>query len=188
MPRTRIEVLVGTGTLYTAPEGEAFPTNPVTAIAGNWVEIGYSEDGWSFARDVTVEDVFVAEEIDPLFVFKTAQNLRMVGSLAQASLGNLELAFGGGAVTVADPAAGFDTYTPPLTGDYDRIALLLRTTAPEDPAATTRVRDILIPSAVSAGSFEMAHAKAPAKTLLAVEFRILLPTSGPIFEVVDETA
>lgn len=188
MPRTRDEVLVGTGTLYTAPEGEPMPTNSTTAVAGNWVEIGYSEDGWALARDVTVEDVNVAEEIDPLFVFKTAQNLRVVGTVAQSSLANLELAMGGGTYTADNPAVGYDSYAPPGTDEFDRYALLLRVSAPEDPAGTARARDIQIPSAVSTGAFEMQHAKAPAKTVLALEFRILIPSSGDIFFVIDETA
>ena len=188
MTRTRDEVLVGTGTLYIAPEGEAFPVNPTTAPAGNWVEVGYSEDGWAFARDITTEDVLVAEEIDPLFTFKTAQNLRIVGSFAQASLANIETAFGGGAIAVGSPAAGFNTYTPPATSEFDRYAVLLRVSAPEDPSGTARARDIQAPSCIQQGSFEMNHSKAPAKTLIAVELRLLVPSTGDIFTVIDETA
>lgn len=188
MTRTRDEVIVGPGTLYVAPEGEAFPVNPTVAPAGNWVEVGYSENGWAFARDITTEDVLVAEEIDPLFTFKTAQNLRIVGSFAQASLANLELAFGGGSIAVGSPAAGFNTYTPPPTNEFDRYAVLLRVAAPEDPSGTPRLRDFQCPSCIQQGSFEMQHDKAPAKALIAVEFRLLVPGAGDIFDIVDATA
>ena len=67
MARDPLEVLVGTGTLYAAPLGEAFPTDPTTAVAGNWEDVGYSDEGWSFVADRTFEDVEVAEEADDLF-------------------------------------------------------------------------------------------------------------------------
>ena len=57
-----------------------------------WTDIGYSEGGFSLEYDKTFEDVMVAEEIDPIKTIKTAQEVRVTGELAQASLSNLKLA------------------------------------------------------------------------------------------------
>lgn len=185
MPRDVTEVLVGAGTLYTAPQGEAFPTNPSTAPAGNWVEIGYSEAGWTVEADKTLEDVLVAEEVDPIATFKTAQSIRVTGEMAQASLPNLELAFGGGTFQVDTPAAGFDTYTPPTSDTFEELSVLLRTVAPGN---TAWFRDWQFPRSAAAGAVAAQHTKAPQKANVAMEFRVLLPTAGSIFTIIDQTS
>lgn len=185
MPRNVDEVLVGAGTLYTAPIGEAFPTNPSTAPAGNWVEIGYSEGGWTLGADKTFEDIFVEEEVDPIASYKTEQLITLTGELAQASLVNLELAFGGGTISVGSPAAGFDTYTPPASDSFDYLAVLFRSVAPDD---VTWLRDWQFPRSIVSGAISAEHGKAPRKTLVAMEFKVLLPSAGDIFTVIDQTA
>lgn len=189
MARTKTEVLVGAGTLYTAPVGEAFPADPQTAVAGQWEDIGYSEDGWAFAADFTVEDVVVAEEVDPLFVFKTGQNLRFLGTIAQASLANFAVAMGGGTITPTVGPPALDTYAPPAADVYNAKALLFRTKAPGFVSGTNEIyRDIQIQEAVNVGAFEMRHSKAPAIASIGIEFRILVPATGDTFNVVDTTS
>lgn len=183
MARDPLEVLVGTGTLYAAPLGEAFPTDPTTAVAGNWEDVGYSDEGWSFVADRTFEDVEVAEEVDPLRVLKTAQELRFRGTFAQASLENFQIALGGGTITSSDPSAGFRRYTPPASSEQDEFALLFRTNAP--PGDGTKLRDFRIQRCISTGAVEMAHAKAPAKTVIAADFRLILPAAGDIFDIIE---
>lgn len=185
MARDVTEVLVGPGTLYTAPLGEAFPANPTTAPAGNWVEIGYSEDGWTVEADKTLEDVLVAEEVDPIATYKTAQSIRLTGQMAQASLENLKLAFGGGSIAVDTPAAGYDTYSPPASDSFDELAVLFRTNA---PGTSGWKRDWQFPRAVAAGAVAAQFTKAPTKANVAMEFRVLKPSSGDIFNVIDQTA
>jgi hypothetical protein len=184
MARDALEVLVGTGTIYIAPVGEAFPTNPATAVAGNWEDPGYSTEGWTFAVDRTFEDVLVAEEVDPLRVLKTAQTIEIRGTLAQASLENLEIAFGGGAIADDTPSAGFRTYTPPASDSFDEFAVLFRTEAP--PGDGTEFRDIQAPRAIATGAVEMQHAKAPQITEVDVAFRLLIPSAGSIYTIIDD--
>ena len=185
MARAVDEVLVGPGTLYTAPLGEAFPTNPSTAPAGNWAEIGYSEDGWSVEADKTFEDVLVAEEVDPIATYKTAQSIRLTGQVAQASLEVLQLAFAGGSISTDTPAAGYDTYTPPASDSFLEKAVLFRTVAPGD---TAWKRDWQFPRAVAAGAVAAQHTKAPTKANVAMEWRVLKPSAGDIFTVIDQTS
>ena len=183
MARDPLEVLVGTGTMYLAPQGEAFPTNPATAVAGNFEDVGYSEEGWAFVADRTFENVDVAEEVDPLRVLKTAQELRFRGTFAQASFENLQIALGGGTITTSDPSAGYRRYTPPASDEQDEYTILFRTNAP--PGDGTKLRDFRIPRAISSGAIEMPHAKAPGKTVIAADFRLILPSAGSIFDVIE---
>jgi hypothetical protein len=175
------DVLIGTGVLYAANKGTAFPgADSTTAtewaeIASGWSDVGYSEDGWTLEYDKSFEDIMVAEEIDPIKSVKTAQEIRITGTLAQASLTNLNLAFGGGTLDEDDTAYGdgYDTLVPPATTGFNEKSLLLVT-----EGASGAIRHFQIPRAVNVGAFSMAHQKAPQKVLIAVEFKILVPDSS----------
>jgi hypothetical protein len=178
MTRARNEVLVGTGALYTAPEGEAFPDlNAV--VSGNWLDVGYSDGGWALAADFTFEDVNVAEEVDPIDVLKTAQQLRLVGAVAQPSLENFAIAFNGGVVANDAGPPDHDTYIPDSdTTAFTPTALLLVV------AGTAGFeRQYRIQKAMNTAAFSVQHGPAPDKALLALEFRLVLPDTGAIFEV-----
>lgn len=180
------EVLIGTGVLYykdRTTASLAFPgddsantgnwENP-TAMTVAWSEIGYSEDGWTLEVDKTFEDVMVAEELDPIKTLKSAQEVRLTGELAQASLDKLTIAMGGGSVAEdsANYASGYWKYLPPLTDDFIEYALVLHA---DGQAGSDR--QFHIPRAVNTGSFAMAHQKAPQKVTLATEFKVLVPDS-----------
>lgn len=180
MPRDSAKVFIGAGTLYTAPLGEAFPADPDTAPAGNWIEIGYSDDGWLIAFDRTVERVFAAEEINALVVLKTGQETHVRGTLLQATLENLELSFGGGAIATSTPSAGFRTYTPPLADEQDEFTVLFRSNL--DGA---RTRDWQFPRTLSVASVEIPHNKAPNVSVVAMDFEAVVPSSGSLFAVVE---
>ena len=199
------EVIVGTGVLYVAQianDGNAsgdyvaFPADNGSgawaAMASGWVDVGYSEDGWTLEMDKTFEDIMVAEEIDPIATFKTAQEVRLTGELAQAGMSNLQTALGGGTFTENDTtnyAAGYDTLTPPATDGFDEKSLLLIV---DGPAGADR--HVEIPRAVNVGAFSMAHQKAPQKVVIAVEFKLLKPKAlqstnqfTELFRIVDNT-
>ena len=93
-----------------------------------WDQVGYSEDGWTLEVDKTFEDVMVAEELDPIKTLKSAQEVRLTGELAQASLTNFQVAMGGGSTQSNELGAGasgaagtsvtgYHTFTPP-TSDF----------------------------------------------------------------------
>jgi len=206
MPNTNgsiSEVVIGTGVLYTAAisnQGDAsgdyiaFPTDSSGSWAdpaSDWVDVGYSEDGWTLEMDKTFEDIMVAEEIDPIKTIKTAQEVRLTGELAQASLANIALAVGGGTTTVGDGNNGYQTgYTaliPPSTDSFNEKSLLLIVDGPSGDD-----RHVEIPRAINVGAFSMAHQKAPQKVVIAVEFKVLKPKANAqftdLFRVVDNTA
>ena len=203
------EVVVGTGILYCAAisnDGNAsgdyvaFPGDNGGSWAdpaSGWTDVGYSEDGWTLEMDKTFEDIMVAEEIDPIATFKTAQEVRLTGELAQASQSNLLIALGGGTITTGDGnngyQSGYNAITPPTTDNYDEKSLLLIVDGPSGAD-----RHVEIPRAVNVGAFSMAHQKAPQKVLIAVEFKILVPDSSStavgttdgknnLFRIVDNT-
>src|SRR6056300_1677403 len=208
MPNTNgtiSEVIVGTGVLYVAAisnDGNAtgdyvaFPGDNTGAWAdpaADWVDVGYSEDGWTLEMDKTFEDIMVAEEIDPIATFKTAQEVRLTGELAQASQANLQVALGGGSITTGDGSNGYETgynaVKPPATDDFDEKSLLLIV---DGPAGSDR--HVEIPRAVNVGAFSMAHQKAPQKVVIATEFKVLRPKSVAqytelfrIFRIIDNT-
>lgn len=196
MTRSVTDVLIGPGALYYATSTDnytVFPSPPEGSIDGSTVptgftgEIGYSDTGWSFEVDRTFQDVIVEEEVDPLKILKTAQNLRLVGVLAQASLENIQLALGGGTIQTNTPT-GHDTYLPPASTDApDELALVLA--VPAAPVSgNAKVRYLEIPKAIATGAVALQHQKAPQKTQVAVEFRLTVPSSGEIFRIVEQVA
>jgi hypothetical protein len=133
----------------------------------------------------------VAEEIDPIFTIKTAQEVRISGELAQVSLANLKEAMGGGTVTTGTPSTGFSELKPPSSDSFLEKSLMLRIDAPDSTlGGTLKKRDVLVPRAVNVGAFSMTHAKAPQKVLVAVEYKVLKPGSGAqfseLFKIIDE--
>jgi hypothetical protein len=198
------EVIVGTGVLYVAAiahdgnsSGDyvAFPggdgAGAWASPAAGWVDVGYSEDGWTLEMDKTFEDIMVAEEIDPIATFKTAQEVRLTGELSQASQANIQVALGGGTLTTGDGTNGFETgfnmIQPPATDDFDEKSLLLIVDGPSGAD-----RHVQIPRAVNVGAFSMAHQKAPQKVVIATEFKVLAPKGSvsqfqELFRIVDNT-
>ena len=198
------EVIVGTGVLYvgaisndgnSSGDYVAFPggdgAGAWASPAAGWVDVGYSEDGWTLEMDKTFEDIMVAEEIDPIATFKTAQEVRLTGELAQASQANIQVALGGGTLTTGDGSNGFESgvnmIQPPSTDDFDEKSLLLIV---DGPAGADR--HVQIPRAINVGAFSMAHQKAPQKVVIATEFKVLAPKQTvsqfqELFRIVDNT-
>lgn len=186
MAKNSLEVLVGTGTLYTAPTGTAFPVDPSVAPSGTWVDIGYSEEGWSFNAEVTTEEVEVAEEIDPLDILATKREIHLIGQAAQVSLENLKLALGQGTVATAAGPPATKSYVPGSTGDLARVALLFRGKAPT-VAGVAKVRDVQMSFAVPVGAVELASKKAPEKQLIGCDFRVVKVTGTDLFKMIELT-
>ena len=197
MAQSISEVILGTGNLFVASETDVnagtatFPSTPAdTPSASYWDNIGYSEGGVSLEYDKTFEDILVAEEVDPIKTIKTAQEVRITGELAQASLRSLKFAMAGGTTTADTPSSGYTTLVPPTTDAFEEKSLLLRVNAPgHDEAGTAKVRDIQVPRAVNIGAFSLVHAKAPQKVTITIEYKVLKPNTGApfanIFKVID---
>ena len=187
MAKNTAEVLLGVGTLYTAPEATAFPADPNTAPIAPWEDIGYSEDGWNLVADLTYEYFTPAEEVDPIATLKAGQEAHIRGVAAQFSLENLKLALGGGTITTQVGPPATKTYTAPGTTAFDAFALLFRTRAPESSPGAIDYRDIQVPKAVSASSVDIPHQKGANPSVIAVDFRLLKRTGEDLFTVIETT-
>jgi hypothetical protein len=140
--------------------------------------------------DKTFEDIMVAEEIDPIATFKTAQEVRLTGELAQASQANIQVALGGGTITTGDGSngyvSGYNAILPPSTDDFDEKSLLLIVDGPNGAD-----RHVEIPRSINVGAFSMAHQKAPQKVVIGIEFKVLKPKSvsqyTDLFRIIDNT-
>lgn len=186
MPKNTLEVLIGTGTLYVAPGGTASPADPTVAPAVAWVEIGYSEEGWSFTTETNVEEIEVAEELDPIDLMATKREAHFIGQSAQASLENLKTAVGGGTITTIVGPPAYKQYDPPASDALDNYALLFRGKAPT-VAGVAKTRELYVPWSVPVGAVELANKKAPAKQLLAIDFRCKKVTGANLFRYRDLT-
>lgn len=188
MAKSTAEVLLGVGTLYTAPEGESMPSSPNDdPTSGNWEDIGYSEEGWNLVADLTYEFFTPAEEVDPIATLKAGQESHFRGVAVQFSLENLQLALGGGTISTDVGPPATKTYTAPDTTAFSTFALLFRTRAPESAPGDIDYRDIQVPKVVSASSIDVPHQKGANPSALALDFRALKVTGSPLFTVVETT-
>lgn len=188
MARNDGQVLLGPGYMYTAPFGEAFPTfaggETIASLpGGNWVDVGYSEEGWNLVADTEFEFFTPAEEVDPLAAIKVGQEIHFRGLAAQFSFENLQLALGGGTIVVDAGPPAIQTYSPPSSDAFDFLAVLFRTKAP----GSGLVRDVQIPRVLSVSSLDIPHAKGATPSSLAIDVRALKQAGVDSFEVVELT-
>ncbi len=81
-------ILVGSGTLYVGPVGEAFPAvnaNP----AGNWVDMGEIDGGVTVTHDQTIDEHQIDSESGPVKATRSGETLVITANLAEATSANL---------------------------------------------------------------------------------------------------
>lgn len=186
MAKSTLEILIGTGTMYLAPDGTAFPADPSVTPAGTWVDVGYSEEGWELTVSRTTEAIPVAELLDPVDVIATGREAHVIGNAVQSSLENFKTALGGGTITTAVGPPATKTFVPSSTDTIVPQALLFRHKAPT-VGTTAKVRDVQVPHVLSIGSVTLAGRKAPTKTAFAMDFRLKQVTGDNFFAIVDLT-
>lgn len=91
-------IVVGSGTLFIAPEGEAFPVVDV-APAGNWVSMGRIDGGVQVNHPQTVDLHRTDEDTGPLKATRSEEDLVIIANLAEATLENLSPALNNNSVT-----------------------------------------------------------------------------------------
>lgn len=176
MAKDTTQVLVGTGTLYTAALGTAFPVNAETAPAGAWSDVGFSEEGGAFEFDLTFEDIEVAELAEPVDTRWTEVEYRFVIALAQLSLENIKLSLNGGTITTIAGPPQRRTYTPPTVGGDAALAALFR--FKNENGFNT---DLQMPKVRNISAVSIPFRKAPNKSIIACSFKLVTPDTGEIF-------
>jgi len=188
MSKSAAAVKIGPASLYVAASGTAFPA--VTAApSSDWTDLGYSEEGFIFEIENTVEELRVAQSVDPIDVKVSDRSVRITGELSQSSLANLNYVIGGAGSTAS--ASDVSTYTPTANNATDHLtkfAFLLRANSGSATAASEgKNRDYQIPIGVLAGTQSISYAKAPTKATLLVEIHALVTTDGNTpFQILDD--
>ncbi len=188
MPTARSvdQVLTGPGQFFVAPVGEAFPTDAETAVAANWEDVGYTDDGVAFEWEQETQEVEVAEEDLAIREERTKISYQLVTTLAQFIFDNLLRALGGGVITAIAGPPVRNTYTPPIAGEHDDFALLFRYENEFDDGAGAQFHtDLQIQNAKSVEGGSAPFTKTPAKSVIPVTWNIEIPATGDIF-VFDE--
>ena len=169
-------IQLGAGRIYVAPIGTAEPASASAALPSAWRPVGYTEDGSSVALNVTVEEVEVAEEYDPVAYVNTKRTTQITFSMAEPTRRNLALVLAGTA-DAANDATAIEPGTPGA-----ETAFMLIWDSDEVPTTNQNVRWLFRSCKVS-GNIEMPHRKAPAKTLLPVTIMAQKPSGAATFKV-----
>ena len=201
MPRTEEAVLIGTGYMYVAahtagaaePYTELLPADVLTsAPGGNWVDVGYSEDGWNFIAENEYGFWTPAELVDPIATVKDSQTVRFRGVAAQFTLENLLIALGGGTISIESAGtvgtvAAIHKYVPPGSTDFEFFSVLFRvaTEGTNEGSLETNVRDFYVPKCISIATLDVQHTKGANPSMAALELQAVKP-AGDIFEVVEQ--
>jgi hypothetical protein len=93
--------------------GTAEPADLVSAMPNGWIGMGYTFEGHQFASALTLANVEVAEELDPLFVVPTTRVVSVKFISAELTARNLQRQQNGGLITAASGCYYFD---PPAAG------------------------------------------------------------------------
>jgi len=161
-------VRVGPGRIYVAAIGTAEPVSASAVLPSAWFAVGYTEEGSLFSTSTTSEPLDVAEELDPIRYENTSRESSITFSMAEVTRRNLFLALNQGAGGANDATI----IQPPNLGAEVRTMIVVD--SDETPSATN-VRWIFR-RGYQSGTIELARRKSPQKSLVAVTFRLELPT------------
>lgn len=171
-------VLTGPGTLYVAPLGTTEPTSVTGAWPSGWVELGYTDSGTAYSRQITVDDVEVEEEYYPVARVTTKIASNVSFSLAETTAQNLAIVLNAGltpASTVqgTNPDGSIWTEEPPL-GSEQRLMVGWDSRAQGD-TTTPATSMLIIRKAVQDGQLQITMRKGNNKRLYSAQFTLEKP-------------
>lgn len=163
-------LLVGVGTLYVAPAGEAKPTDVTTDPSGNWESAGLTDGGVKIRKTQTIETFGGDQRTGKLKAVRTEEGVEVETNLQDATLENLANVINS---TVTDTAAGAGTIgtrslKPYAGADVTLFALLFRGTS----AYGNYPAEYYVPYGFFDDDVEMAFEK-DGKTLIPMKFMAL---------------
>lgn len=189
-------VIVGMAQVWTAPGGftsTPTPGTPVTPMVADtveldsdypspWTPIGATEQGVSFAVNPTVQDIDIEEIPVPALVTKTKEEVLVNFTMAEDTIDNMKLAYGGGTKTVTAPGVSTPgTSQLSLSYSLDQLAVGFDGINPFG-----FFRRVYIPSVLSVASVTTAYRRAAAERQYAVQLRAVCDPSLIIIR--DKTA
>jgi hypothetical protein len=150
--------------------GRVEPTDLVTAWAtvdAGWVLLGYTDAGSEFDYALAVDQVNVAEELDPVSNQTTGRVSSLKFAASQLTIANLKMAMNGGVITTG---AGITTFEPPDLGTELRTMIGFES---EDHTERWVYRQCF-----QTGTLAITRAKGAANATLPVEFTLEKPATG----------
>jgi hypothetical protein len=142
----------------------------VTGVSG-WTNIGATDNGSTFARQVTTGDVTPEEAFYPELIATTGITESISFGLLYMTPDNWLLGFNGGTTSTAGTGGtALTTYTPPAPGAEVNRMLIWQSVDDSER--------MIWRSVFNAGQVSIVRQKSPNKAVLAVEFRVLQPASG----------
>jgi hypothetical protein len=150
--------------------GRGEPTDLVTAwgtVDAGWVLLGYTDAGSEFDYALAVDQVNVAEELDPVSNQTTGRTSSLKFAASQMTVTNLKMAMNGGVVTVG---TGIATFEPPDLGTEVRTMIGWEA---EDHTERWVYRQCF-----QTGTLAITRAKGAANATLPVEFSLEKPATG----------
>lgn len=179
---TTNNIEIGPGRLWYAPLGTAEPTSASAALPSAWQAIGYTEDGSEFALDQTVDEILVAEELDPVKYVNSKRTGQLTLAMAEPTRKRLALAIGLGAAET-DSAASLE---PPDPGT--ELGVMLVWDSQETAAANANNIRWIFRQAKPSGTATISRRKSPTKSTLPVVFMVSKPTGVKSFIVYPNSA
>lgn len=202
MPRVEEEVLLGPGFMFIAPHtaGVPEPLPPLlvadtvnTDPSANWLDVGFSEDGWSFAGQNVFSFWTPAELVDPVVTVKDSAEYHFRGVMAQWSLENLKIALSGGTIVVDTAGVSMTSpelrsYIPALSTDFDYVSALFITEIYgfNETSSEPCVRHTYIPWVVSVAEVEVPHTKGANPSLLGIDLQAIKGTGDDIIKIEEQ--
>jgi hypothetical protein len=171
------------GFIFRAPIGTALPANTVAGSvftddwAAAWVPIGATEEGSTLAYEMSSEAIRVAELFDPVAYAVTETSGSFSFAMADYTLQKLKFAMNGGTMTLVSGtgATALTSLEPPDPADVLRCMI-----GWQSLDATVR---IVARQVINASAIESAFQRAPAKSLIPVQFQFERPAAAKAFTV-----
>lgn len=164
---TAANVTLGAGTLYVAPLASAEPVDLASPWDAAWRKVGYTEAGHTFDSALTVQDVLVAEELDPIKQATVSRKTSIKFALAEVTAKNLKLALNGGTTTAG---SGIVTYVPGSVGTEVRTMIGWQ--------SLDGLERLVCRQCIQSGGIAVKRAKAPAIASFTCDFGLEIPVNG----------
>lgn len=118
-------VVAASGSVYVAPVGTSFSTDPAVALSASWRQLGYvTEDGVSFGDAPSVEAIMSWQKASPVRRIVTGRDRTVTFALQQWNDATFPLAFGGG--SWSNVSGSIYKFTPPAdTAALEEKALIV---------------------------------------------------------------
>lgn len=190
MTITTENVLVGIATLWYAPVDPITGPEPMPADtigegvdwAGNWIAPGATDQGVKITKAPKTQDITIEEQGTPALVTIDSTDVSIDTSLAEDTLANMALAYGGGTITTV--AAGASQVGKSTLTLADNLALL--SVGFEGINVDGFWRRVYIPKVLSVASVDTTYRRAAAARLYPVTLRAICAPSDIV--VVEKTA